>query len=141
MKIEMQIVNMEFTIKRQFEADFEDVVAAVEDALADEGFGILTEADMQAVFAEDVDPDFPRYRILGACNAPLANEALEAEMAMGALLPCNVVVYEDEPTGVTVEAIHPDAVLGMADVPALDDVAAEASERIGTAVESVDDYL
>ena len=132
---------MKFTLDRQFESDFEDVVAATTEALSRQDFGILTEADMAATFQERIGEEFPEYRILGACNSPMAHEALSTEKDLGTVLPCNVIVYEDTDGSVAVSAIHPETVLGMADLPELDDLAEEASERIVRALDDIDEIL
>lgn len=114
--------------------DYEDAVARVEEALGEEGFGILTRIDVKATLKKKLDEDFKRYVILGACNPPLAHRALTADDDIGLLLPCNVVVAE---TGDGSEAayLRPRAMLGLADVPGLDSVAREAEERLASAFE------
>jgi uncharacterized protein (DUF302 family) len=115
---------------------FADAVARVRETLADEGFGVLTEIDVQATLREKLGEDVPPYVILGACNPRFAHRALEAEPDLGALLPCSVAVYERD--GETrVAAVDPAAMLGLVGNPGLDPIAAEVRERIARAVERV----
>ena len=99
------------------------------DALEDEGFGVLCDVDVQATFAKKLDADFRKYRILGACNPPLAKPGLEADVRLGALLPCNVIVYETDGGDVGVSAVDPEELLSVVDDPELDEVGAEVRER------------
>jgi uncharacterized protein (DUF302 family) len=114
--------------------DYEDAIARVEQALGEEGFGVLTRIDVKATLKEKLDADFKRYIILGACNPRLAHRALSADDDIGLLLPCNVVVAETE-TGSEVAYARPQAMLAMADLPELEPVAREAGERLARALE------
>jgi uncharacterized protein (DUF302 family) len=108
---------------------FEQAVAAVTQALAREGFGVLTEIDVQATLKKKLNLDRPPYKILGACNPQFAHRALEAEPQIGALLPCNVVVRE-EGGKTLVEFMDPDAVLKLVERPEIGAVAAEVRQRL-----------
>lgn len=94
-----------YAMKKTLDMTPDDADRKVRAALKDEGFGILTEIDVQKTLKEKLDAEFRSYRILGACNPSLAHQALTQETDIGLLLPCNVVVYEDETPGRTVVAI------------------------------------
>jgi uncharacterized protein (DUF302 family) len=116
---------MQTTLDLPYEAAIEKVTAA----LKEQGFGILTEIDVKATLKKKLDADFRKYAILGACNPPLAHKALSTDLGIGLLLPCNVVVYEDD--GKSVVAIaDPIAMLQVANIPELDAVAKEARSRL-----------
>ena len=112
---------------------FDEVVAAVRTALATQGFGILTEIDVQATMKAKLDVDMAPYLILGACNPPLAYRALEVDSSLGLLLPCNVVVRQAE-HGTTVEAIDPMTMVDVSGNPALQPVADEAAGKLAAAL-------
>ena len=94
-------------LKRVLPLSFDDALAKLPEALKSEGFGILTEIDVSATLKQKLDVDFRRYRILGACNPPLAHRALEASLDVGTMLPCNVVVYEADDRQTVVSAVDP----------------------------------
>jgi len=113
-----------------------DAVARVREELKVEGFGVLTEIDVQATLKEKLDIDTDPYVILGACNPPLAHQALQAEPDLGVLLPCNVVVYERG--GVThVSAVDAERMLSIVDNDELASVAEDVRARLGAVVERV----
>jgi len=117
---------------------YEAAVARATDALKAEGFGVLTTIDVQATLKAKLDRDFRKYVILGACNPPLADRALHAELEVGLLLPCNVIVYEAAPDRSVVSAMAPVAALGIVgDNPDLRAVAAEADARLRRALTAV----
>jgi uncharacterized protein (DUF302 family) len=116
-------------IQVNLDTSYEAAVEKVTAALKDEGFGVLTEIDVKATLKKKLDVDFKRYVILGACNPPLAYQALQNEPDIGLLLPCNVIVYETD-AGSQVSIIDPLSMLGFVENPALDPVAGEARERL-----------
>ncbi|TLQ43208.1 DUF302 domain-containing protein [Streptomyces marianii] len=117
-------------------APFEQVQQAVRQALAEQGFGVLTEIDVQATLKARLDHDMERYLILGACNPPLARQALEADRSVGLLLPCNVVVRADGDQ-VVVEALDPGAMVALTGLDAMAPVAREATRRLDAALSSL----
>ncbi|MER0243840.1 DUF302 domain-containing protein [Streptomyces sp. HSW2009] len=117
----------------RLDSDFDTAVAAVRQALADQGFGILTEIDVRATLKAKLDHDMEDYLILGACNPPLAHRALEADRSIGLLLPCNVVVRRDG-DHTAVQALDPNTMVTLTGLPALGPVAAEATARLDAAL-------
>jgi uncharacterized protein (DUF302 family) len=115
---------------------FDEALAHVKDAFAAEGFGVLTEIDVQATLREKLDKEMGRYVIVGACNPSLASQALDVVPQVGVLLPCNVVVRESDGT-VVVEAMDPGVMTTLTGSAALAPIAAEARERVGRALERV----
>ena len=119
----------EYSHAIDLDRDFDEVLARTREALAAEGFGVLTEIDVQATMKAKLDVDREPYIILGACNPPLAHQALEVEPELGVLLPCNVVVYRT--SGRTrVSAVAAGQMLGMVGNPGLEPVAAEVGARL-----------
>ncbi len=117
---------------------FSDAVPQVKEALAAEGFGVLTEIDVRATMKKKLDVDTGRdYVILGACNPPLAHRALSAEPAIGLLLPCNVVVTVDEGGDAVVSAIHPVEMFSVVNRPELASVAEEVKGRLTRALDAL----
>jgi len=109
---------------------FDDAIEKVTEALKEEGFGVLTEIDVKAVMKKKLDIDKRPYKILGACNPVLANQALSAEPDIGLLLPCNVVVREEEDGSVIVAFMDPQAVLDLVQQPGIHDLAGEVKARL-----------
>lgn len=120
------------------DTDFDTAVERVTAALKDEGFGVLTEIDVKATLKKKIDVDFRPYKILGACNPPLAHKALSAAPEVGLLLPCNVTVSLEDNGRVLVSIIDPELMLGVVDAPALADVACDARERLARVVTALE---
>jgi uncharacterized protein (DUF302 family) len=129
---------MDYAITIRVPAPFADAVARVRDALKAQGFGVLTEIDVQATLRDKLGEDMEPYLILGACNPPLAHRALSADRRIGLLLPCNVVVRAE--AGQTViEALDPQAMVAVAGKASLQPVADEAATRLRAALDSLQD--
>jgi uncharacterized protein (DUF302 family) len=115
---------------------FADAVARVTEELKKEGFGIMTEIDVREALKKKLNVDFRQYRILGACNPPLAHQALKLEDKIGTMLPCNVIVQEKD-GGVEVAAIDPVASMQAVDNPALGEVASKVREKLKKVIDSL----
>lgn len=119
-----------YGFSKQVEMGFEEAIDKVTEELQKEGFGVLTEIDVKATLKKKLDVDKPPYRILGACNPVLANQAIDAEPEIGLLLPCNVLVREDENGKVIVSFMDPEAVLQLVNKPGIAKLAAEVKARL-----------
>lgn len=113
---------------------FAATIDATRDALAEQGFGVLTEIDMAATMKAKLDVDLPPQVILGACNPPIAHRALQVEESIGLLLPCNVVVRAVDEQSTSVSVLDPQVMVAVTDNPALAEVADEAAGRIDAAL-------
>jgi len=128
---------MDIGIRTTVSLPYEEAVQKTIDALKVEGFGVLTQIDVQATLKQKLGADFRRYVILGACNPPLAHRALSANLDVGLLLPCNVTVYE-EGAGSVVAAVDPVTMLGVLEQdPAAREVAVEARARLQRVIASL----
>lgn len=118
---------------------YEQAVERATGALKAEGFGVLTTIDVKHTLKQKLDREFRKYVILGACNPPLADRALHAELEIGLLLPCNVIVYETEPGRSVIAAMAPIAALGIVgENSELQSVAGEADQRLRRALASIE---
>lgn len=122
---------------KQVDGGFEETIERVTAALKDEEFGVLCDIDVQETFKKKLDEEYRQYRILGACNPALAHEALQSELALGALLPCNVVVYETDDEGVGVSAVDPERLLSIVDNPDLDSIASDVRRRFENVLDTL----
>lgn len=127
-----------YGFSKKLNIPYDQAVDKATAALKEEGFGVLTEIDVKATLKKKLDVDFRRYVILGACNPPFAYKALSAELEIGLLLPCNVIVYEAEDGGSVVSAMNPMAALGVVENPAMKDIAEQVTEKIKRAVANLD---
>ncbi len=116
--------------KVRMTTDFDSAYTRTVEALKAEGFGVLTEIDVRETMKKKLGVDFPPYKILGACNPPLAHRALTAVPEVGLLLPCNVTVRQLEGGGVEVALVDPLSMLGIVSAPELQPVADEAAARL-----------
>jgi uncharacterized protein (DUF302 family) len=126
--------QMNFTLKKQVTTSYEETLQRLPDALKSEGFGVLTEIDVKDVLKQKLGVDFRRYKILGACNPSLAHEALSTTLEVGAMLPCNVIVYEGDDGKAVVHAIDPMQTVATAD-PRLGRLATIVREKLTRALE------
>ena len=117
---------------------FDEAIVAITAALKDKGFGVLTEIDVKATLKKKIGVDVRPYIILGACNPPLAHQALQAEPELGLLLPCNVIVYDNGDNSCTISLIDPLQMMGVVQNPALDVIAVEAKARLRAALNAVE---
>jgi uncharacterized protein (DUF302 family) len=130
---------MNIAISTPVHASFDDAVARTREALAEQGFGVLTEIDVKATLKAKLGADMEDYLILGACNPPLAHRAVEANRQIGLLLPCNVVVRTDPDHAgtVLVEAMDPGLLVEVTGEPKLLPVAEEVTGRLQAAIDSL----
>ncbi len=119
------------------QVDFDQALQRVAAALKSEGFGVLTEIDVKSTLKKKLQVEFRNYRILGACNPALAHRALSGELLIGLLLPCNVVVFEEDDGTVTVSAVKPAEMFKVVNNPQLESIADEVDGKLRRAVEAV----
>ena len=124
-----------YNAKQLQNVSFNEAIRKVTDALKEEGFGILTEIDVQATLKEKLDKEFRPYKILGACNPPFAFEALKAEDKIGTMLPCNVIVQQLDAHTIEVAAIDPQASMQSVENQALEKIAQAIKTKLASAIE------
>ena len=128
---------MKYYFSKTLDIPFDEAVTKITDELKREGFGILTDIDVQKTLKSKLDVDFRKYRILGACNPPFAYKALLAEDKIGTMLPCNVIVQETEDGKVEIAAIDPIASMQAIDNPSLEEIAAQVRDKLKKVVDSM----
>jgi uncharacterized protein (DUF302 family) len=126
-----------FGIQKTLDLGFDEALARVPEALKAEGFGVLTEIDVQATLKKKLDVDFRRYRILGACNPPFAHRALQHSLDVGMLLPCNVIVYETDEGKTVVSAVDPMQTMAAQGDPAMRPLAEQVRQKLQRVMDSL----
>jgi uncharacterized protein (DUF302 family) len=130
-------MNNNYGFGKAVDLNFDEAVDKVTAVLATEGFGVLSDIDVAAKMKEKLNKDMPRYRILGACNPPLAFQAVSAEKEIGLLLPCNVVVREDDDGDVHISFMDPEAVMGLVGNPGVEPLASEVKAKLEKVLEAL----
>lgn len=128
---------MDYYFTTKYSGNFEDAVTKVKALLKNEGFGVLTEIDIQKTLKEKLNVDFKKYLILGACNPPFAHKALQTEDKIGTMLPCNIIVQEKAPNTIEVSSINPMTSMQSVKNDALMDIAKEVSKRLETVINNL----
>lgn len=128
---------MSYHFSKTLDLSFEEAIEKVTSALKEEGFGVLTEIDIKATLKEKLNEDFRNYQILGACNPPLAHQALQAEPHIGLMLPCNVIVQEHESGEVEVSAVDPVASMQAIENDELGEVAEKVQQLLKNIIKSL----
>ncbi|MUP47389.1 DUF302 domain-containing protein [Gramella sp. BOM4] len=128
---------MSYYFSKTIEGDFEKAIDRVKSELKEEGFGVLTEIDIKDTMKKKLDVDFKKYRILGACNAPYAHKALQAEDKVGTMLPCNVIVQETDDQKVEIAAVNPLASMQAIENSNLESIAKEIAQKLQRVIDSV----
>ena len=128
---------MQYSFNKTLDISFDEAVDRVMDELKKEGFGVLTDIDVQKTLKKKLDVDFRKYRILGACNPPFAYKALQAESRIGTMLPCNVIVQETEDGKIEVSAIDPIASMQTIENPKLAEIADQVQAKLKKVVENL----
>ena len=126
-----------FGIQKTLDLPFDEALAKIPEALKAEGFGVLTEIDVQATLKKKLDVDFRRYRILGACNPPFAHRALQHSLDVGMLMPCNVIVYETDDRKTVVSAVDPMQTMAAQGDPAMRPLADEVRHKLQRVIDSL----
>ena len=128
---------MSYYFSTQTDLNFEDAITKTTEALKKEGFGVLTEIDVKATLKNKIDVDFPKYKILGACNPQFAHKALLSEEHIGAMLPCNVVVRENTAGQTEVFAVDPVASMSAVDNADLAPIAQEVQQKLKAVIDNI----
>lgn len=128
---------MKYYIEKTLNTDFETAVSKTKEALKKEGFGILSEINIHEKLKEKLDVDFRKYRILGACNPPLAHQALQMEDKIGTMLPCNVIVQQLDDNKVEIAAVDPSASMQAVESEELSELAKKVKEKLKTVISNI----
>ena len=128
---------MTYYMNKRLKLPFDQAIDRVRAGLAAQGFGVLTDIDVQATMKAKLGVEFRRYRILGACNPPLAHQALEAEDKIGTMLPCNVIVQEHSPGDIEVAAIDPATSMAAIDNSALKTLAEAVRSKLSKVIDDL----
>jgi uncharacterized protein (DUF302 family) len=134
---ELKIITMEYYFSKKVTASFEEAVSRTTEALKAQGFGVISDIDMSAKFKEKLGVDFKKYRILGACSPSHAYKAVQAEEKIGTMLPCNVLVIDQQNGEIEVSAVNPIASMMAIENPDLGSVAMEVTERLTRVIASL----
>ncbi|CCU78133.1 hypothetical protein HSACCH_00428 [Halanaerobium saccharolyticum subsp. saccharolyticum DSM 6643] len=126
-----------YGIQKSVELSYQDAVSKVKSELKEEGFGVLAEIDMKKTFKEKLDKDMNNYLILEACNPAFAFEGIGEESELGLLLPCNVIIFENDKQEIKVAAIDPEKALGMSENKKVNEIAQEIKSRLERVIESI----
>lgn len=130
-------MTTDYGFRTTLNVPYEEAIEKAMAALKEEGFGILTEIDVKATLKKKLDAESRRYVILGACNPKLAYQALQNELEIGLLLPCNVIVYETDEGQSIVSIVNPLSMLGVVENPKLDPIAQEAGTRLRRVIKTL----
>ncbi|SFS59732.1 DUF302 domain-containing protein [Lutibacter maritimus] len=128
---------MNYYFNKTLQGNFDDIIVKVTQGLKDQGFGILTEIDVQETLKNKLDVDFKKYKILGACNPPYAHKALLAEDKIGTMLPCNVIVQEVKNGTIEIAAVNPMASMQAVENKKLEKLAEEITEKLETFIKKL----
>ncbi len=127
---------MDYAYKRELTGDFDEILTRVKESLQQEGFGVLTEIDVQKTMKEKIDAEYQEYMILGACNPVFANKVLHINKDIGLLLPCNVLVYKNKDS-IYVSAILPTVIMNKAEDQELNKLAEEVESKLVLAINNI----
>ncbi|PUU88225.1 MAG: hypothetical protein CI947_1991 [Halanaerobium sp.] len=126
-----------YGIRKTVELSYQETIDKVKEELKEEGFGVLTELDMKKIFKEKLDKEMSNYVILEACNPAFAFEGIGEEPELGLLLPCNVIIYENDDQEINLAAIDPEKALGMSENKKVNEIAQEIKARLERVIENV----
>lgn len=126
-----------YAFKTKVKLDYEEAISKVTEELKAEGFGVLTEINVKETLKQKIGVDFRKYIILGACNPQLAHKVMQAEVDLGIMLPCNVIVYEDDAGGVVVAAMNPSSAMSVVDNPDVGPTAKEVGDKLERVIKAM----